>query len=232
MMVESVEATLTQRSTLGLNMNRRSSESDKSMAAGTGTQRRNKIRDEHGDGGAAVRFVLFVTESVRFVPVGVGWDIAGYQASRSSVAIGPLCSEQQNVVRTRVDIKVKMCCNGCERRVKSSISGLKGVKLVEVNRKQSRVTVKGQVEPKKILEGVLETEKKAEFWPYVPYNFVSYPYAAQAYDKKAPSGYVKHLQQRSSTLLSLVMRIQMLALSCNRKLLQKRKMLRIVLYAN
>ncbi|GAB2227439.1 hypothetical protein Droror1_Dr00009261 [Drosera rotundifolia] len=94
-----------------------------------------------------------------------------------------------------VDIKVKMCCDGCERRVKSSVSGLKGVKSVEVNRKQSRVTVKGQVEPKKILEGVLETGKKAEFWPYVPYNLVSYPYAAQAYDKKAPSGYVKNVPQ-------------------------------------
>ncbi|GAB2248123.1 hypothetical protein Droror1_Dr00008005 [Drosera rotundifolia] len=218
MMVELAEATLTQRSTLESNMNRRSSKSDKSMAAGARTQRRNKIRDEHGDGGAAIRFVLFVTESVRFVPVGVSWDVVGYQ--------------ELAFVRTRVDIKVKMCCDGCERRVKSSVSGLKGVKSVEVNRKQSRVIVKGQVEPKKILKGVLETGKKAEFWPYVPYNFVSYPYAAQAYDKKAPSGYVKHLQQRSSTLLSLVMRIQMLAPSCNRKLLQKRKMLRIVLYAN
>ncbi|GAB2239917.1 hypothetical protein Droror1_Dr00020435 [Drosera rotundifolia] len=60
-------------------MNRRSSESDKSMAAGAGTQRRNKIRDEHGDRGTAVRFVLFVTESLHFVPIGVGWDVAGYQ---------------------------------------------------------------------------------------------------------------------------------------------------------
>ncbi|GAB2220953.1 hypothetical protein Droror1_Dr00012113, partial [Drosera rotundifolia] len=68
MMVESAEATLTQRSTLGSNMNRRSSESEKSMAAGAGTQRRNKIRHEHDDGGAAILFVLFVTESVRFVP--------------------------------------------------------------------------------------------------------------------------------------------------------------------
>ncbi|GAB2256545.1 hypothetical protein Droror1_Dr00022604 [Drosera rotundifolia] len=87
MMVESAETTLTQRLTLGSNMNRRSSESDKSMAAGAGTQRRNKIRDEHGDGGAVVRFVLFVTESVCFVPIGVGWDVAGYQGSRKGTLI-------------------------------------------------------------------------------------------------------------------------------------------------
>ncbi|KAL9259838.1 Heavy metal-associated isoprenylated plant protein 20-like protein [Drosera capensis] len=104
-------------------------------------------------------------------------------------------NKEQKAQANAVDIKVKMCCDGCERRVKRSVSGLKGVKSVEVNRKQSRVTVKGQIEPKKILEGVLETGKKAEFWPYVPYNFVSYPYAAQAYDKKAPSGYVKNVPQ-------------------------------------
>ncbi|GAB2236245.1 hypothetical protein Droror1_Dr00027984 [Drosera rotundifolia] len=62
-------------------MNRRSFESGKSIAAGVGTQRRNKICDEHGDGGVAVRFILFVRESLRFVLVGVGWDVAGYQVT-------------------------------------------------------------------------------------------------------------------------------------------------------
>lgn len=69
------------------------------------------------------------------------------------------------------------------------------MKSVDVNRKQSRVTVKGYVEPKKVLKKVQNTGKKAEMWPYVPYNLVSYPYAPQAYDKKAPSGYVKNVPQ-------------------------------------
>nr|POF08754.1 heavy metal-associated isoprenylated plant protein 22 [Quercus suber] len=94
-----------------------------------------------------------------------------------------------------VEIKVKMDCDGCERRVKNAVSNMKGAKSVEVNRKQSRVTVTGYVEPNKVLKKVKSTGKRAEFWPYVPYNLVAYPYVAQAYDKKAPAGYVKNAVQ-------------------------------------
>eukprot|EP00262_Sarcandra_glabra_P004179 TRINITY_DN15161_c0_g2_i2.p1 TRINITY_DN15161_c0_g2~~TRINITY_DN15161_c0_g2_i2.p1 ORF type:complete len:148 (-),score=14.84 TRINITY_DN15161_c0_g2_i2:307-750(-) len=94
-----------------------------------------------------------------------------------------------------VEIKVKMDCDGCERRVKHAVSSMKGVRSVDVNRKQSRVTVSGYVDRNKVLKKVQSTGKKAEFWPYVPYNLVSYPYAAQAYDKKAPSGYVRNVVQ-------------------------------------
>ncbi|CAM8881447.1 unnamed protein product [Rhodiola kirilowii] len=92
-----------------------------------------------------------------------------------------------------VDIKVKMDCDGCERRVKHAVSTIKGVKTVDVNRKQSRVTVSGYVEPNKVLKRVKSTGKSADFWPYVPYNLVAYPYVSQAYDKKAPSGFVKNV---------------------------------------
>jgi hypothetical protein len=34
------------------------------------------------------------------------------------------------------------------------------------------------------------TGKKAEIWPYIPYNLVAHPYAAHT-DKKAPPGYVR-----------------------------------------
>ncbi|RZC61337.1 hypothetical protein C5167_023109 [Papaver somniferum] len=94
-----------------------------------------------------------------------------------------------------VEIKVKMDCDGCERRVKNSVSHMKGVRSVDIKRKQSKVTVSGYVEPNKVLKKVQSTGKKAEFWPYIPYNLVAYPYVAQAYDKKAPSGYVKNVVQ-------------------------------------
>ncbi|CAL8995089.1 unnamed protein product [Prunus brigantina] len=94
-----------------------------------------------------------------------------------------------------VEIKVKMDCDGCERRVKNAVSNMKGAKQVEVNRKQSRVTVTGYVEPNKVLKKVKSTGKKAELWPYVPYNLVAYPYVTGAYDKKAPSGYVRNVAQ-------------------------------------
>ncbi|XP_016200606.1 heavy metal-associated isoprenylated plant protein 27-like [Arachis ipaensis] len=93
-----------------------------------------------------------------------------------------------------VEIKVKMDCEGCERRVKKSVEGMKGVTEVEVEPKQSKLTVKGYVDPEKVLERVRQrTGKKAEFWPYVPYDVVPHPYAPEAYDKKAPPGYVRNV---------------------------------------
>ncbi|KAK2986737.1 hypothetical protein RJ640_010962 [Escallonia rubra] len=94
-----------------------------------------------------------------------------------------------------VEIKVKMDCDGCERRVKNAVKTMKGVKTVEVVRKQSRVTVSGYVDANKVLKRVKSTGKRAEFWPYIPYNLVSYPYATQVYDKRAPAGYVRNVTQ-------------------------------------
>jgi len=74
-----------------------------------------------------------------------------------------------------------------------------GVKQVEVNRKQSKVTVSGNVDRNRVLKKIQSTGKRAEFWPYIPYNLVAYPYISQAYDKKAPSGYVKNSIQALSS---------------------------------
>ncbi|KAL7101665.1 hypothetical protein ACP275_08G068700 [Erythranthe tilingii] len=101
-----------------------------------------------------------------------------------------------------VEIKVKMDCDGCERRVKNACKNMKGVRSVDVNRKQHRVTVSGFVDPNKVLKRVKNTGKtRAEFWPYIPYNLVQYPYASQAYDKRAPSGFVRNVAQANFPLM-------------------------------
>ncbi|KAI4389333.1 hypothetical protein MLD38_001568 [Melastoma candidum] len=92
-----------------------------------------------------------------------------------------------------VDIRVKMDCDGCERRVKNAVKTMKGVKTVVVNRTLNRVTVTGYVEPNKVLKRVKNTGKWAEFWPYIPQHLVHHPYAAQVYDKRAPAGYVRNV---------------------------------------
>lgn len=92
-----------------------------------------------------------------------------------------------------VEVKVRMDCEGCERKVKKSVSSMKGVRSVDVNRNQQKLTVTGYVDANKVLKKVKGTGKRAEFWPYVPYNLVYYPYTSQAYDKKAPSGYVRNV---------------------------------------
>ncbi|XP_068484541.1 heavy metal-associated isoprenylated plant protein 21-like isoform X1 [Phaseolus vulgaris] len=106
-----------------------------------------------------------------------------------------LHSSKQKDQNNAVEIKVKMDCDGCERKVRNAVAKMKGVKSVEINRKQSRVTVNGCVDPNKVLNRVKRTGKKrAEFWPYVPQHVVTYPHASGVYDKRAPSGYVRNMQ--------------------------------------
>ncbi|GAA0157423.1 hypothetical protein LIER_14693 [Lithospermum erythrorhizon] len=96
-----------------------------------------------------------------------------------------------------VELKVRMDCDGCELKVKNALSSLNGVKSVEINRKQQKVTVTGYAEANKVLKKAKSTGKKAEIWPYVPYNLVAQPYSAQSYDKKAPAGYVRRVENNN-----------------------------------
>ncbi|KAL6225237.1 hypothetical protein ACLB2K_004088 [Fragaria x ananassa] len=98
-----------------------------------------------------------------------------------------------------VELKVRMDCDGCELKVKKALSSLSGVKSVEINRKQQKVSVTGYVEPNKVLKKAKSTGKRAEIWPYVPYNLVAQPYMAPAYDKKAPPGYVRKVENTATT---------------------------------
>ncbi|XP_051140328.1 heavy metal-associated isoprenylated plant protein 23-like [Andrographis paniculata] len=98
-----------------------------------------------------------------------------------------------------VNLKVRMDCDGCELKVKNALSSLTGVKSVEINRKQQKVTVTGFIDQSKVLKKAKATGKKAEIWPYVPYNLVAQPYAPQAYDKKAPPGFVRKVDNPPAT---------------------------------
>ncbi|XP_050228706.1 heavy metal-associated isoprenylated plant protein 27 [Mercurialis annua] len=92
-----------------------------------------------------------------------------------------------------VEIKVKIDCEGCERKVRKSVEGMKGVTNVEIDPKQSKLTVTGYVDPNKVLRRVrYRTGKRADLWPYIPYDVVPHPYAPGAYDKRAPPGYVRN----------------------------------------
>lgn len=99
---------------------------------------------------------------------------------------------------------MKMDCEGCERKVRRSVEGMKGVSSVDINPKQHKLTVVGYVDPDKVVARVAHrTGKKAELWPYVPYDVVDHPYAPGVYDKKAPAGYVRnteYVDQRTSQL--------------------------------
>ncbi|XP_020593914.1 heavy metal-associated isoprenylated plant protein 27 [Phalaenopsis equestris] len=93
-----------------------------------------------------------------------------------------------------VEIKVRIDCEGCERKVRQAVEGMKGVSMVVVEPRKNKLTVTGYVDPKKVLQRVrYRTGKVAEPWPYVPYDMVYHPYVPGAYDKKAPPGYVRNV---------------------------------------
>ncbi|XP_011046678.1 PREDICTED: heavy metal-associated isoprenylated plant protein 26-like [Populus euphratica] len=110
------------------------------------------------------------------------------------------CSSGSSKLKKRrqlqtVEVKVRIDCEGCERKVKRALEGMKGVKQVDVERKANKVTVVGYVDPSKVVARVAHrTGKKAELWPYVPYDMVAHPYAPGVYDKKAPAGYVRNAE--------------------------------------
>ncbi|KAI3913972.1 hypothetical protein MKW98_010784 [Papaver atlanticum] len=102
-----------------------------------------------------------------------------------------------------VEIKVKIDCEGCERKIRRSVEGMKGVSSIDIDPKQHKLTVIGYVEPRKVLSRVIRrTGKKAEIWPYVPYGEVDHPYAPGVYDKKAPPGYVRNVMMNNDSKAS------------------------------
>ncbi|CAD5174735.1 heavy metal-associated isoprenylated plant protein 44-like [Musa acuminata AAA Group] len=64
-----------------------------------------------------------------------------------------------------VELKVRMCCTGCERVVKHALQKLRGVDSVEVELELEKVTVTGYVDRNKVLKEARRSGKKAEFWP-------------------------------------------------------------------
>ncbi|XP_020576057.1 heavy metal-associated isoprenylated plant protein 30-like [Phalaenopsis equestris] len=64
-----------------------------------------------------------------------------------------------------IELKVRMCCEGCERVVKHALHKLRGVDSVEVNLPLGKVTVTGYIDRNKVLKQVRRSGKKVEFWP-------------------------------------------------------------------
>ncbi|XP_051123920.1 heavy metal-associated isoprenylated plant protein 24-like [Andrographis paniculata] len=90
-----------------------------------------------------------------------------------------------------VSLKVRMDCPGCAEKVKNVLYSMKGVKSVDIDLKEQKVSVYGFVDAKKVLKKAQSTGKKSEPWPYVPYELMAHPYAAGVYDKKAPANHVR-----------------------------------------
>ncbi|TKY69276.1 Heavy metal-associated isoprenylated plant protein 26 [Spatholobus suberectus] len=103
--------------------------------------------------------------------------------------------KEKLVPKKTVNLRVKMDCEACVRKVTHAVKDLEGVESVDVNQKLQRVTVTGCVDSKEVLEEVKNTGKTADIWPFVPYNLVTFPYVKGAYDIEAPNGFVRNVPE-------------------------------------
>ncbi|KAM0946736.1 putative heavy metal-associated domain, HMA, heavy metal-associated domain superfamily [Dioscorea sansibarensis] len=63
-----------------------------------------------------------------------------------------------------VVLKVGMSCQGCVGAVKRVLTKMEGVESFDIDLKEQKVTVKGNVKPDAVLQTVSKTGKKTAFW--------------------------------------------------------------------
>uniref|UniRef100_A0A0E0EJ40 HMA domain-containing protein n=1 Tax=Oryza meridionalis TaxID=40149 RepID=A0A0E0EJ40_9ORYZ len=67
-----------------------------------------------------------------------------------------------------VVLRVGMSCEGCVGAVKRVLGKMQGVESFDVDIKEQKVTVKGNVTPDAVLQTVSKTGKKTSFWDAEP----------------------------------------------------------------
>lgn len=63
-----------------------------------------------------------------------------------------------------VVLKVAMSCEGCSGAVKRVLTKMQGVETFDIDMKEQKVTVKGNVKPEDVFQTVSKTGKKTSFW--------------------------------------------------------------------
>lgn len=97
-----------------------------------------------------------------------------------------LTDARGNTVRGSVpilELKVPMCCNKCEEKVKEHLKELEGVHDVVCDQTKQRVTVAGPVDPFLALRKAKKVKKKSDFFPTPPLVSVHSAPATMTTDK-------------------------------------------------
>ncbi|KAJ1383415.1 Heavy metal-associated domain, HMA [Sesbania bispinosa] len=63
-----------------------------------------------------------------------------------------------------VVLKVAMSCQGCAGAVNRVLDKMEGVESFDIDLKEQKVTVKGNVKPEEVLQTVSKSGKKTAFW--------------------------------------------------------------------
>ncbi|GAA0154121.1 hypothetical protein LIER_37804 [Lithospermum erythrorhizon] len=72
------------------------------------------------------------------------------------------------MTETTVVLKVGMSCQGCVGAVQRVLGKMEGVESFDIDLKEQKVTVKGNVQPEAVLQTVSKTGKKTSFWEAEP----------------------------------------------------------------
>ncbi|XP_041020037.1 heavy metal-associated isoprenylated plant protein 35-like [Juglans microcarpa x Juglans regia] len=62
-------------------------------------------------------------------------------------------------------LKVSIHCEGCKRKVKKILTNIEGVYKTDIDLKQQKVTVTGNVDSETLIKKLVKTGKHAELWP-------------------------------------------------------------------
>ncbi|KAJ4835990.1 hypothetical protein Tsubulata_046538 [Turnera subulata] len=65
---------------------------------------------------------------------------------------------------TTVLLKVRMSCEGCAGAVRRVLDAMEGVESYDIDLKEQKVTVKGNLKPEAVLESVSKARKNTSFW--------------------------------------------------------------------
>lgn len=84
--------------------------------------------------------------------------------SSSSIPAYNLEQPRSKKVAPEIELRVPMCCSKCEAKTKDVLRKLPGVTEVVTDRRSSKVTVSGKVDPQVVLKQIQKTKKKADFW--------------------------------------------------------------------
>ena len=100
-----------------------------------------------------------------------------------------------------LELKVPMCCEKCQQKVKEELDDLPGVRSVECDQFNQRVTITGNVDPILALKRVKKVKKKSEFFMQECHIDRAYnPMAQNNYNDSNKSGYGTRPPQEAGDL--------------------------------
>ncbi|KAJ6790551.1 copper transport protein ATX1-like isoform X1 [Iris pallida] len=86
-----------------------------------------------------------------------------------------------------VVLKVAMSCQGCVGAVNRVLTKMEGVETFDIDIKEQKVIVKGNVKPDAVLQTVSKTGKKTSFWEAEPETKEASAPTAAATEASAPT---------------------------------------------